>query len=78
MMLVVLIGDGIEQLLAVLLRQLGHVLGDLLLAHILAQLIVEDIGLHLDQVDDAAESRPPRRWGAEWGRRCTSAGRASC
>ena len=52
---VILIGDGIEQLLVVFLRKLGQVLGDLLLADILAQLIVEDIGLHADQVDHAAE-----------------------
>ena len=39
----------------VFLRKLGQVLGDLLLADILAQLIVEDKGLHADQVDHAAE-----------------------
>ena len=39
----------------VLLRQLLHILGDLLHADILAQIVVVDIRLHLQQVDDAFE-----------------------
>ena len=51
--LVVLIGNGLKQLFAVFCGQIGHVLGDLLLADVLAQLIIEDVCLHFEQVDDA-------------------------
>ena len=53
--LVVEVGDGLKELRAVLFGLVLHVLGDLLDAHILAQIVVVDVGLHLDQVDDAAE-----------------------
>ncbi len=49
------VGAGVQQLGAVLLRQLHHVLGDGLHAHVLAQVVVVDVGVHLDQVDDALE-----------------------
>ena len=39
----------------VLLGQLLHVLGDLLAADVLAQVVVIDVGLHLHQVDDPLE-----------------------
>ena len=52
---VVEIAHGLEQVVAVLLGEIAHILGDVLDAHILAQIIVVDIGLHLDQVNDAAE-----------------------
>ena len=48
-------GNGIQQLLAVLVGQIHHVLGDGLHAHVLTQLIVVDIGIHLHQVDDTLE-----------------------
>ena len=50
-------GDGIHQLFVVLLSQVHHVLGDILHAHILAQLIIEDVCLHGQQVDVALEER---------------------
>ena len=48
-------GNGVEHLLTVFLRELAHILGDLLHAHILAHFVVVDVRVHLDQVDDAAE-----------------------
>ena len=45
--------DGIQQLFTILPGQVHHVLGDRLHAHILAQLIVIHISVHLHQVDDA-------------------------
>ena len=48
-------GDRVQQLLAVLVGKVDHILGDRLHAHILAQLIVIDIGIHLHQVDDTLE-----------------------
>ena len=48
-------GNGVQQLLAVFLGQIRHILGDRLNADILAQLIVVDISIHLHQVDDTAE-----------------------
>ena len=48
-------GNGVEHLLTVFLRELAHILGDLLHAHILAHFVVVDVRIHLDQVDDAAE-----------------------
>ena len=53
--LVVKHADGVQQLLVVLGGQLGHTGGDFLLADVLAQVVVIDIGLHLHQVDDALE-----------------------
>ena len=53
--LVVEHGHGIQQLLAVLVGDVDHILGDRLDAHILTQLIVVDIGVHLHQVDDTLE-----------------------
>ena len=41
--------------LVVLLSLLLHILGDLLDADILAQVIIVDVSLHLDQVDNALE-----------------------
>ena len=48
-------GHRVEQLLAVLVGQIHHILGDRLHAHVLAQLIVVDIGIHLHQIDDTLE-----------------------
>ena len=42
-------------MIAVLLCKLFHISGDVFLAHVLAELVVEDIGLHLDEIDHAAE-----------------------
>ena len=53
--LVVEIGDRLNQLRAVLFSLVAHILGDLLDAHILAEIVVVDVRLHIDQVDDAAE-----------------------
>lgn len=48
-------GDCVQQLFAVLVGKVDHILGDRLHAHILAQLIVIDIGIHLHQIDDTLE-----------------------
>ena len=48
-------GNSIQQLFPVLIGQVHHVLGDRLYAHILAQLIVINISIHLHQVDDTLE-----------------------
>ena len=53
--LVVQVGAGVNELGAILLSELEHVLGDLLHAHVLAELVVVDISVHLHQVDDALE-----------------------
>ena len=53
--LFVVFGDGFDQFAAVFLSQLLHILGDLLHADILAQVIVIDVGFHLKQVDNALE-----------------------
>ena len=53
--LFVVFGDGFDQFAAVFLSQLLHILGDLLHADILAQVIVIDVGFHLEQVDNALE-----------------------
>ena len=53
--LVVQIGSSVNQLLAVFLCQIHHVLGDGLNAHILAEVIIIYVSGHLDQVDDALE-----------------------
>ena len=53
--LLVDVGTGVQQLGAVLLGQLHHILGDGLHAHILAQLVVIDVGVHLHQINDALE-----------------------
>ena len=53
--LVILIRDGFQELFPVFLGKIHQILRDLLLAHILAKLIIEDIGLHFDQVNDALE-----------------------
>ena len=55
--LVVEVADRLQHLVAVLLRLLEHVRGYLLNAHVLAQIVIVDIGLHFDQVDYAAEVR---------------------
>ena len=46
-------GHGVHQLLPVLVCQVHHVRGDGLHAHILAQIVIVDVRVHLDQVDDA-------------------------
>ena len=46
---------GVDELGAVFHRQVHHVLGNVLHAHVLALGIVVHVGLHLDQVDDALE-----------------------
>ena len=48
-------GHSVQQLLAVLLGQIHHILGDRLDADILTQLIVVNISIHLHQIDDTAE-----------------------
>ena len=53
--LIVDVSTGVDELGAVLLGQLQHIGGDLLHAHVLAQLVVVDVGIHLHQVDDALE-----------------------
>ena len=51
----VLVRDLLEHMIPILRGKLCQLFGDLFLAHILAQLVVEDIRLHADQIDDAAE-----------------------
>ena len=53
--LVVQVGAGIDQLGAILLSQLKHIRRDLFNAHILAELVIVDVSVHLHQVDDALE-----------------------
>ena len=48
-------GDSVQQLLVVLVGQIHHISGDRLNAHILAHLIIVDVGIHLHQIDDALE-----------------------
>ena len=48
-------GDGVHQLLVVLLADIHHVLGDILDPHVLAQFIIEDVGLHGEQIYVALE-----------------------
>ena len=53
-----LVGDGLEQLVAVLSPSLGHVGGDVDLVPLRAELFVApDEGLHLDEVDETDERR---------------------
>ena len=53
--LVVVVGAGLDQVGAVLVGVLGHVLGDLADLHVGAELVGPDERLVLDQVDDALE-----------------------
>ena len=53
--LVVLFRDRLEHVVAVAACELLHICGDLFLAHVLTELIIEDIGPHLDEIDHAAE-----------------------
>ena len=53
--LIVLFGDRFEKLLMILLSEITEILGNFFLADILAQLIIEDVCLHLDEVDHTAE-----------------------
>ena len=53
--LIIEIGDGFKKVRAVLLGQLAHVLGYLLNAHVLAQIIVIDVRLHVHKVNYAAK-----------------------
>ena len=48
-------GHGIQHLLTVLLGQIHHVLRNILYPHVLAHLVVVDVGLHFHQIDDPAE-----------------------
>ena len=45
--------DGVHQLLVVLVGKVQHVGGDLLHPHVLAQVVIIDVRVHLHQVDDA-------------------------
>ena len=53
--LVVLFGAGLEQLLAILLRLILHVVRDSDLILDLAEIVLIDDGFHLDEIDDALE-----------------------
>ena len=53
--LLVLFGHGVHELFTVLVGEIHHIGGDLLFAHVLAEIIIEDKGLHLDEVDHALE-----------------------
>ena len=53
--LVVLVGDRLEHVVVVLLCKFFHISGDCFLAHVLTEFIIEDIRLHLDEIDHAAE-----------------------
>ena len=53
--LIVEIGHGLQELITVLLREFTHVLGNFLNMHVLAEVIVIDIGVHIHQIDDTLE-----------------------
>ena len=53
--LVVKVAHSLKEVGAVLIGEVTHVLGDLLNAHVLAQVVIIDVGLHFDQVYYAAE-----------------------
>ena len=50
------VGDSFQQLIAVLLSEGTHILGDLLGAHILAEIIVINSGVHIHKVDNTFEA----------------------
>ena len=52
---IVLLGDMLKQRGVVFLRLILHIGGDFFLADILAQIIVVNISLHINQIDDPAE-----------------------
>ena len=49
------VGAGVDEFGAVFLRQLHHIGRDLLHAHVLAHLVIIDVGVHLHQVNDTLE-----------------------
>ena len=53
--LLVVLGNGVDQLVVVLLRLLGELGRDLLLLELHPELVEPDLGAHVDDVDDAAE-----------------------
>jgi len=53
--LIVQVGAGVDELGTVLLGQLHHVLRDGLHTHVLAQIVIVYVGIHLHQVDDPLE-----------------------
>ena len=55
--LVVEIRDSFQHLYTVFLGQIAHILGDFLGAHIVAEIIVINAGIHLNQIDYATEIR---------------------
>ncbi len=73
----VVLGDGLDQLRAILSACSTISSGMGSYAHILAQVVVVDISLHLDQVDDARKVSSCR-WAAGWERRCSAGDHASC
>ena len=49
-------GDSVHEFLAILIGQINHIFGNGLDTHVLAQVVIVDVGIHLHQVDDAFES----------------------
>ena len=50
-----MLGDGVDQLVVVLVGLLAQLLRDLDRRHLRAEVVLPDRALHLDDVDDAAE-----------------------
>ena len=53
--LLINIGHAVQQLGAIFLSQLQHILGDGLNTHVLAHVVIINVGIHLHQINDAAE-----------------------
>ena len=53
--LFVVLGNSLDQNVAVLFSLLDHILGDGLGTHIVAHVVVVDLSVHIDQVNDTAE-----------------------
>ena len=53
--LFVVLGNSLNEDVAILLSLLAHILGDLLGAHIVAHIVVVDLSVHIDQVNDTTE-----------------------
>ena len=53
--LFVVLGNSLNEDVAILLSLLTHILGNLLGAHIVAHIVVVDLSVHIDQVNDTTE-----------------------
>ena len=53
--LLVLLGDVLDELVVILLRQLGHIVGNIHDGDVRAEIVVVNVSLHLNEVDQALE-----------------------